>query len=111
MNRPELTKLAELRSKTDRQLARFINGRLDQGLNYARLLAHPDSDLDWTNWTSTESFPANARKAYAEARSLLPWVNVAGTERRRLESKLEDLRELLDESTIRAEMRVQTACS
>jgi hypothetical protein len=108
MNRPELTRLAELRSKTDRQLARLIDDRLDEGLRYARLLADPDSDL---HWISTESFPANARKAYAEARSLLPWVRVAGTERRRLESKLEDLRELLDESTIRAEMRVQTACS
>lgn len=108
-SRPESTKLVELRSKTDRQLVAFITSRLDFGLNYARLVADPESD---SNWTSAEAFQATAAKAYDEVRALLPWVNdVTKAERRRLESKLEQLRELLDESSIHAGMRVHTACS
>jgi hypothetical protein len=108
-SRPELTKLVELRSKTDRQLVRFITSRLDVGLNYARLVADPESDC---GWASAEAFRSRAAKAYEEARSLLPWVNdLTSAERRRLETKLEQLRELLEESTIHAGMRIQTACS
>jgi hypothetical protein len=106
-SRPELTKLDELRSKTDRQLVRFITSRLDVGLNYARLVADPEA-----GWASAEAFQSRAAKAYDEARSLLPWVNdLSKAERRRLESKLQQLGELLEESTIHAGMRVQTACS
>ena len=106
---PDLTKLIELRSKTDRQLIQFITRRIDAGLNYARLLADPAADI---GWSSVESFQINATNAYAEVHALLPWVDdITRTERQRLESKLENLRELLDESTIHAEMRVQTACS
>jgi hypothetical protein len=108
-NRPEATKFLELRSKTDRQLVQFIHNRLDVGLNHARILADPGTDF---NWTSVDSIQASARKSYEEVCALLPWVGgVTWTERRRLESKLEDLRELLDESTIHAGMRVLTACS
>jgi hypothetical protein len=108
-SRPELTKLDELRSKTDRQLVRFITSRLDVGLNYARLVGDPESDR---GWASAEAFQSCAVKAYDEARSLLPWVNdLSKAERRRLESKLQQLGELLEESTIHAGMRVQTACS
>ena len=108
-SRPECTKLIELRSKTDRQLVAFITSRLDVGLTYARLVADLGSD---NNWASAEAFQASAVKAYDEVRALLPWIDdVTRAERRRLESKLEQLRELLDESTIHAGMRVQTACS
>ena len=108
-SRPEFTKLIELRSKTDRQLVAIITSRLDVGLHYARLVPDPGSD---SNWASAEAFQASAEKAYDEVRALLPWVyDVTRAERRRLESKLEQLRELLDESTIHAGMRVQTACS
>src|SRR5580693_9398115 len=108
-SRPELNKLVELRSKTDRQLVRFITSRLDVGLNYARLVADPESDR---SWVSAEAFESRAAKAYEEARSLLPWVqDLSNAERRRLESKLEQLGELLEESTIHAGLRVQTACS
>jgi hypothetical protein len=108
-SRPELSKLIELRSKTDRQLVQFITSRLDAGLDAARLLADVGYHI---NWASVEAYQASATKAYEEARALLPWVTeVTRLERRRLELKLEQLRELLDESTIHAEMRVQTACS
>ena len=108
-SRPEVTKLIELRSKTDRQLVAFINSRLDVGLTYARLLTGTGPD---SNWASVESLHAGAIRAYDEVRALLPWVNdVTKAERRRLELKLEQLRELLDESTIHAGMRFQTACS
>jgi hypothetical protein len=108
-SRWEVTKLIELRSKTDRQLVAFINSRLNAGLSYARLVAAPESD---SRWASTEAFQAGAVKAYDEVRALLPWVkDITMAERRRLELKLEQLRELLYESTIHAGIRVQTACS
>jgi hypothetical protein len=107
-SRPEFTKLIELRSKTDRQLVVFITSRLDAGLTYARMVVDPGSD---SNWASAEAFQSNAIKAYEEVRALLPWVSVTQAERRRLELKMEQLRDLLNESTIHAGMRVQTACS
>ena len=107
--RPEISKLSELRSKTDRQLAAFISSRLDVGLNYARLLADRESPADWT---SVEAFRASAAKVYEEVQSLLPWVpDVTAVERRRLERKLEQLRNLFSQSSIHAGLRVQTACS
>jgi hypothetical protein len=108
-SRPEFTKLLELRSKTDRQLLALITSRLDFGLTYARLVLDPGSD---SNWASAEAFRASAVRAYEEVRGLLPWLSdVTKAERGRLELKLEQLRELLDESTIHAGMRVQAACS
>ena len=110
MNRTQpFRKLTELRSKTDRQLIAFITHRLDSGLNYARLAAGPDSVGDWT---SAEVFQSRAERAYDEARVLMPWLEQAShTELQRLESKLLSLRGLLEESTIHAEIRVETACS
>jgi len=108
-SRPESTKLVELRSKTDRQLVTFIISRLDVGNDFARLAAISESKCDWA---SAEAFQARAQKACEEVRALLPWVNLlTRAERRRLELKLEQLRELLDESTNHAGLRVQTACS
>jgi hypothetical protein len=108
-SRPEFTKLVELRSKTDRQLVAYINNRLDAGLTYARLRIERGPD---SNWASAETFRATATKAHDEVCALLPWVSdVTRAERLPLELKLEQLRELLDESTIHAGMRVATACS
>jgi len=107
--RPESSKLVALRSKTDRQLVAFITSRLDTGLNCALLVADRGNH---DNWVSAESFQVSAERAYDEVRALLPWVtDVTQTERGQLESKLEQLRELLDEFSIHAGMRVQTACS
>jgi hypothetical protein len=108
-SRPEFTRLLELRSKTDRQLVALITSRLDAGLNYARLVTSTGPDV---SGASVEAFQAHAVKAYDEVSALLPWVSdVTRADRQRLESKLEQLRELLDESTIHAGMRLATACS
>ncbi|HTS29447.1 MAG TPA: hypothetical protein VMH81_26440 [Bryobacteraceae bacterium] len=93
--RAESTRLTELRAKTDRQLVALIDHRLDAGLKVAR--------------TSLE---AEARKAYTEVRALWPWVHhLTFAERRRLESKLDDLHQLLNQSAVHAAVRLQTACS
>ena len=75
------SKLAELRAKTDLQLVTLIQSRLDGGLASC----------------------AEAERAYAEVRVLLPTLrDVTEAERRRLESKLARLRELLDERPVHA---------
>ena len=74
-------KLADLTAKTDRQLVTLIQSRLDDGLRS----------------------PAEAERVYSEVLTLLPTVrNVPEAERRRLESKLARLREILDEHTVMA---------
>jgi hypothetical protein len=84
------SKLAELRAKTDRQLVILIRSTLDDGL----------------------ASRAEAERAYSEVRVLLPTVrDVTEAERRRLESKLARLRELLDERPVHAVAHMQTACS
>jgi len=82
-------KLAELRAKTDRQLVILMRSRLDDGLRSR----------------------AEAERAYSEVRVLLPTVrDVTEAERRRLESKLVRLRELLRTRPAYAVARVQAAC-
>ena len=83
MNRK--SKLAELRAKTDRQLAAVLRSTLDDGLASARA-----SDVE-------------AERVYAEVLVLLPTLrNVTEVERRRLELKLAQLRTLLDKRPARA---------
>ena len=73
-------KLAELRAKTDRQLVILLRSRLDGGL----------------------ASRAQAKRAYAEVRVLLPTVReVTEAERRRLELKLARLRGFLEERPVR----------
>jgi hypothetical protein len=82
-------KLAELRAKTDRQLVILIRSTLDEGLRSR----------------------GEAERAYSEVRALLPAVrDVTEAERRRLESKLVRLRELLRARPSHAVARVQAAC-
>ncbi len=89
------SKLAQLRSKTDRQLIAVIGGRLDAGFDYARRGDY-----------------AQAGKAHHEVCGLLPRVDgLTLAERRRLESKLARLGDALEEPTDRAGLQVQTAAS
>jgi hypothetical protein len=84
------SKLAELRAKTDRQLVILIRSTLDDGLRSR----------------------AEAERAFAEVRALLPTVrDVTEAERRRLEAKLARLRGLLDERPVHAMARMQAVCS
>jgi len=89
------SKLDELRAKTDRQLVAFIHSRLDGML---QLCGQADR--------------TEAEKAYQEGRTLLPLVyGLSGGERRRLECKLLQVRELLNNLSSNAELKMQTACS
>jgi hypothetical protein len=92
-----MSKLAELRAKTDRQLVILLRSRLDDGLRSAR--------------ASAAEARAEAERAYSEAIVLLPTVRHATeAERRPLESKLTRLRELLHTHPVHAARRMQAAC-
>ena len=80
-------KLAELRSKTDRQFVALISNRLDAALH----------------------FEGDAESICDEVSALLPCLS--GEKRRRLEATLSQLRNRLDDSAPVSEMRVETACS
>lgn len=69
-NRPQTSKINELRERTDRQLIAFIDRRLDVGLR---------------------SYGPAAEKIYLEVAPLMLVANAAPGERSRLESKLERL--------------------
>jgi len=85
-----LSKLAQLRSKTNRQLVAVIGNRLEAGSELLR-----------------RGYFVEAEKAYEEARVLLPLVDssVRG-ERQRLEARLTRLRE---ERTLLSRPHAQTA--
>jgi hypothetical protein len=87
------SKLAQLRSKTDRQLIAVIVRRLDAGCESAR-----------------RGYYSQAAQAYDEVRVLLPRVDsLTLSERKRLESRLAWLGETLEERTAGTGPRVQTA--
>jgi len=90
----QLSKLVELRSKTDRELVSIIDNALEVGL----LLAANESDVD-----PSGVLHRRAADIYVDAVMLVEKVeNVR--ERRRLEEKLRQLRSALDR-----QVRVQTA--
>ena len=97
MNREtESSRLSELRARTDRQLATFITHRLDIGLR----LAASDGDR------------AEAERSYAEVSALIGWVEgLSAVERRSMESKLDRLRDVLNDLSSDAELKVLTAFS
>ena len=104
MSQSAETKLHELRSKTTRQLVSLISNKLDRGLEFARVLECG------TDWESTERVAADAERALEEATAWLNLLNGATPlERRRLESKLAELRAILDRAHT-SELRVQAAC-
>jgi hypothetical protein len=89
------SKLDELRAKTDRQLVAFIHARLNEILQLC----------DQADRTEAE-------RVYQESRALLSLVyGLTSGERRRLEWKLLQVRELLNDLSSNAELNVQTACS
>jgi hypothetical protein len=100
-------KLNELRGKTNRQLASLISNKLDRGLAFARVLEGQESRQDWA---STDHFLLNAEREFSEASAWLPLL-VGGSqlERRRLEFKRNQLRDLLDR-VASVPMRAHAAC-
>jgi len=91
-----LSKLAELRAKTDEDLVSIIDNALEAGL----LLAANESDVD-----PAGVLHRRAADICADTVMLVEKVENVG-ERRRLEEKLRQLRNALDRR-----LQVQTACS
>ena len=107
ITREEGQKLAEFRAKTDHQLHALISGRLDRGLSFARLLLNEEARQ---RWASMDEFAAMAERSYNEVSKLLPVLRgITAAERRRLESRLLQLREILDCNALCAVPRVQAA--
>ena len=105
--RAENSKLAELCAKTDQQLQTLICSRLDRGLTFARLLLDEEARQ---RWSSMDEFFSKAEKAYQEVASLLPVLRgISKSERRRLERRLIQLRDILDCAALCAVPRVQAA--
>jgi hypothetical protein len=86
MSATQLSKLAELRAKTDRELVSIIDNALEVGL----LLAANEPDVD-----PAGVLHDRAADVYADTVMLVERVE-NGWERRRLEEKLRQLRQSLD---------------
>src|ERR1700729_141598 len=100
----EVQKLAEFRAKTDRQLLVLISNRLDRGLSFARLLLDEEARQ---RWACMDEFVVRAEAAHREVSPLLRVLGgVTLAERRQLESRLAQLREILDCATLCAVPRV-----
>ena len=103
----ETQKLAVLCAKTDQQLLALVSSRLDRGLSFARLLLDDEAR---ESWSSLDDFAIKAEEAYTDVSRLLPLVrSVAAPERRRLQSRLMQLREILDCAALCSVPRVQAA--
>lgn len=64
-----MQKLAQLRARTDRQLAELISAALDRGFAYARVIAATKSHAEWS---ASREFHRRAKDAWCEARRLMP---------------------------------------
>jgi hypothetical protein len=88
----KVSKLSELRAKTDRELIELIGNELQLGFHLAVIAGEAKRENDFPFGEQPRS---RAEQAYAEARRLLPKVEDV-SEHRRLEEKLNQLREALD---------------
>jgi hypothetical protein len=84
----EMSKLAELRAKTDRDLVHLVGNALELGIQCAAAAVSTHGTLR-----------ARAEDIYANALMLLTKIENVG-ERRKLSDKAGRMRELLDRSTI-----------
>ena len=92
----QLSKLAELRAKTDQDLVSIIDNALEVGLLIAATETHVDS---------ARPFHGRAEEIYANTVMLISKVENL-RERRRLEERLRELRNALDKR-----LRVQVGAS
>ncbi|HEY1221287.1 MAG: hypothetical protein ABSE42_07235 [Bryobacteraceae bacterium] len=103
-----MQKLAQLRARTDRQLAELISAKLDRGFAYARVLAVRDSQSEWA---TLRGFEQRAENAWREAHRLLPALNgVVETDRIALLRRAAILREVLDQFAAEARPIKRAAC-
>lgn len=88
----ELSKFDELRSKTDKELVQVIDNALDLGIRQARL-ALKSADT----WDVADRCCLRAKTSYVQISRLLPLVvEITVDERRRVESRLEHFKGMLD---------------
>jgi hypothetical protein len=87
----QLSKLAELRQKTDHELVGLLTDGLELGFHLARVAAETNTAAS----DSTKSYD-QAEDIHAEISNLLHKVDDV-VERRRLEKRLKELRETLDQ--------------
>jgi hypothetical protein len=96
----EQIKFAELRARTDRELAALISRRV-----YAMVACLLSESKVNGN------IRAAAERVYAEAASLIPRIyDLPADKRKQLETRLAKLRALLDEEGMRPELRAFAAC-
>jgi hypothetical protein len=101
-------KLAQLRARTDRQLAELISAKLDHGFSYARVMATRESRA---GLAALPEFERRAEEAWREANHLLPALNgIAETDHAALLRRAEILREVLDQFAADARPIVRVAC-
>ncbi len=88
----ELSKFDELRSKTDKELVQIIDNGLNLGIRHAtQALSSADT------WEVAERCRGRAQTSYVQVSPLLPLVvEITADERRRVESRLDHLKALLD---------------
>ena len=96
----EQIKFAELRARTDRELAALISRRVYTVV--AALLS--ESQVN-------ENIRSEAERVYAESASLLARIyDLPAAKRKQLDARLAKLRALLDEEGMRPELRAFAAC-
>jgi hypothetical protein len=88
-------KLAQLRARTDRQLAELISAKLDHGFSCARVMATRESRAESS---PLPEFERRAEEAWREANRLLPALDgIAETDHAALLRRAGILREVLDQ--------------
>jgi hypothetical protein len=93
----DFAKLAELRAKTDHDLARILHSELDRALALANVAASRRS-----------VFRAQSVSTHARVKKLLP--KLSGPELPRLERKLKELEMALDLATGTMDIAVEGVC-
>ena len=87
-------KLIALRNRTDLDLLVLVNPELDRGI----------VGVDMATTRNSPVF-AQAEKSYSAAKTLLPWIaGLTQDDRLRMESKLDELRGLLDQVPVYANL-------
>ena len=96
----EQIKFAELRARTDRELAALISRRVYTMV--AALLS--ESQVN-------ENIRSEAERVYAESVSLIPRIyDLPAAKRKQLDARLTKLRALLDQEGMHPELRAFAAC-
>ncbi|HWQ53027.1 MAG TPA: hypothetical protein VN442_05035 [Bryobacteraceae bacterium] len=104
----EVSKLAELRAKTDRQLFEIVSKALDHGLVSATVA---DAQYVRGDREQAERLQARAQRAYEDSGMFVPVIyGLSQHQRNRLEQRRRELREKLERVDEYREPLRRTAC-